>query len=301
MRPEYSNPQLPQEEINDSDRTPLRTFAVLAGGVVAVAVAAVLALAVAGGTLARHLPFETEVALMAPYTSELPSGAQEVERYLKGVAGRLIPGMALPAGMTVDLHYVDEPTVNAFATLGGHVVVFRGLLERVPDENVLAMVIAHEIGHVKHRHPITSLGRVVAIGAVVSLVSASAGDQIVGSVLGNSGMLTLLTFSRTQEEEADETAVAALVQSYGHAGGATDTFVMLAAVSGERGRAEPPKFLSTHPLSRERVERLARIVERSGWQRDGGRTPLPPAVRAEVEAAKSRDGTDKRRSSKGGS
>lgn len=290
MRPEYSNPQLPQE-VNDSDRTPLRTFAVLGGGIVAVTTAAVLVLALAGGTLARYLPFESEVGLMAPYAGELQPGAQEVERYLQGVAGRLIPAMALPAGMTIHVHYMDEPVVNAFATLGGHVVVFRGLIERVPDENVLAMVIAHEIGHVKHRHPIASLGRVVAVGAAVSLVSASAGNQIVGSVLGNSGMLTLLTFSRAQEEEADETAVAALARVYGHAGGATDTFTLLAAVAGERGRAEPPKLLSTHPLSQQRIDRLARIIGQGGWQRDGARSPLPAAVLAEIEAAKRNDKT----------
>lgn len=294
MRPEYSNPRLP-EEVNDSDRTPLRTFAILGGGVMAVTAAAVLVLALAGGTLARYLPFESEVALIAPYAEKFAPGSGEIDRYLQGLAARLVPAMALPEGMTISVHYMDEPVVNAFATLGGHVVVFRGLIERVPDENVLAMVIAHEIGHVKHRHPIASLGRVFAVGAAVSVVSTSAGNQIVGSVLGNSGMLTLLTFSRAQEEEADETAVAALARVYGHAGGATDTFTLLAAVAVERGRAEPPKLLSTHPLSRERIDRLARIVERSGWQRDGARSPLPSAVLADIEAAKRNERAGKRR------
>ena len=45
--------------------------------------------------------------------------------------------------MTV--HAVQDPTVNAFATLGGHVFVFTGLVDSLDSENGLAMVLAHEL------------------------------------------------------------------------------------------------------------------------------------------------------------
>ena len=61
------------------------------------------------------------------------------------------------------MHYDASDTVNAFATLGGHVVIYRGLLEKLPNENVVAMVVAHEIAHIKHRDPVAALGRGVAI------------------------------------------------------------------------------------------------------------------------------------------
>ncbi len=276
--PEYSNPELP-EEVNNSDRRPLRSFLALAGAALGIGVTAALLLAFLGDRLARHLPFETEVQLIQPYAAKYPATGHIAERYLQGVADRLAPQLGLPAGMAITVHYVDEPVINAFATLGGHVAVYRGLLDRMPDENTLAMVIAHEIAHVRHRHPVASLGRGIAFSAILAFVSAGAGSRAADSILGNAGMLTLLRFSRGQEEEADETAIAALAGTYGHAGGATGTFEVLRAAASERGRTEPPGFLNTHPLTQERIERLGELVRRGGWPADGDRTPIPDAVR----------------------
>ena len=75
------------------------------------------------------------------------------------------------------MHYDDDAVVNAFATLGGHIVVYQGLLEAVPDENALAMVLAHEIAHVRHRHPIVGLSRSAALGFALMLLGADSGAQ----------------------------------------------------------------------------------------------------------------------------
>ena len=286
---EYSNPRQPEDDVNVSDRKPLRSFLALAGAVALFCGAAAVAIAFVGGEFAHYLPYSTEKKLIEPYALRYPMREHVVENYLQALADRLAPGMALPEGMAVRVHYVDEPVVNAFATLGGHVAVYRGLLEKVPDENVLAMVLAHEIGHLRYRHPIRSLGRGVAFGAAISIFSAAAGGGVAEQVLGGSGMLTLLSFSRSQEEEADAVALAALVAAYGHAGGATGTFKLLQEASRERGRAEPPKILNTHPLTEDRIDRLADAIARGGHRADGPRTPLPEAVRAAV--AKKAKGT----------
>ncbi|MBI3041888.1 MAG: M48 family metalloprotease [Betaproteobacteria bacterium] len=285
---QFSNPELP-EEINNSDDKPLRSFFALAGSALLIGVVAAAALAFFAGTVARYLPYRTEVGLIERYAERFPPRDHPVEAYLQGIADRLVKGkdgaggMALPEGMTIRVHYVNEPVINAFATLGGHVAVFRGLLERVPDENVLAMVIAHEIAHAQHRHPIASLGRGVAFGAMLSIVSAAAGSSVVESTLGRSGMLTLLSFSRAQEEEADETGVAALVRAYEHAGGATETFKVLQRAAAERGHSEAPEFLSTHPVTQERIARLAATIDKNGWKTEGTRTPIPETVRVVME------------------
>jgi beta-barrel assembly-enhancing protease len=294
--PQFSNPRLP-DEVNNSDATPLRSFLGLLSAVVLAGAVAVAVIAVLSGELARHLPYELEAKLIAPYSSQYPPRTDVVEDYLQGIADRLVGGgegggMALPHGMSIRVHYVDQPVVNAFATLGGHVVVFRGLLDRMPDENVLAMIMAHEIAHVRHRHPIASLGRGLAFSAMISMVSASAGNSIAQATLGQSGLLTLLSFSRAQELEADASGIAALASRYGHVGGATETFSLLQHVAAERGRTEPPTFLNTHPVTQARVEALQAIVDRQSWKADGVRTPLPAAVRDVLERArnKSRSG-----------
>lgn len=280
--PEYSNPQLP-EEVNNSDARPLRSFFAMAAAVVALGAGAALVFAFLGGTLARYLPYEAEVSLIGPYAAQYPALDGPVEKYLQGVTDRLASRMRLPEGMKIQVHYVDDDVVNAFATLGGHVAMYRGLLQRVPDENALAMVLAHEVGHAQHRHPIASLGRGIAFSAALSLVSAGAGSSAAENILGQSGMLTLLTFSRAQEEEADASGLAALVAVYGHAGGATETFRVMSSAAQEKGRAEPPKFLSTHPVTRERIGRLEGLISQGGWKVDGERTPIPQAVREAIE------------------
>lgn len=50
------------------------------------------------------------------------------------------------------------------ATPGGHVIIYRGLLEKIPNENTLVMLLGHEIGHIKLRHPVKALGKGVVIG-----------------------------------------------------------------------------------------------------------------------------------------
>jgi predicted Zn-dependent protease len=278
---QYSNPELP-DEVNDSDTTPFLSFVVLAGSAVLIGAVVAAALAAFGGSLARYLPYAAEVRVIEPYAALYPPREHVVEAYLQHIADKLTGTgrMALPEGMSIRVHYVDEPVVNAFATLGGHVAVYRGLAERMHDENILAMVIAHEIAHAQHRHPIASLGRAVAFGTALSVVSSGIGSSVAESLLGQSGMLTLLSFSRAQEEEADETGAAALVKAYGHAGGATDTFSVLEEASAESGRVEPPEFASTHPVTQERMARLAAIISRNGWQTQGVRTPIPAAVSA---------------------
>lgn len=64
---------------------------------------------------------------------------------LRALAAKLAAVMSLPPGMDVTVHYADEKAVNAMATLGGNVVFYRGLLERLDSEDAVATVLAHEI------------------------------------------------------------------------------------------------------------------------------------------------------------
>ena len=257
----------------------------------AIAAALTGAFALLAQWLAPHVPFEYEKQLASRFASAVGAG-DEVESYLQDLAGRLAKAEQLPDGMTIKLHYRDEPVVNAFATLGGHVVIYRGLLKVLPDENSLAMVLAHEIAHIKHRHPVTALGRGLATAVVVSTISGAAGNSFAGRAMGEAGLLTHLGFTRAQEEQADATALAAVVALYGHAGGSGELFKLMRTAS-ERA-SEPPKLLSTHPQSEERTARLANLAQTRQWPSEGGRTPLPVAIRERLAAPGSQRKQDQR-------
>lgn len=53
--------------------------------------------------------------------------------------------------LPVTIEVVDVGVPNAFALPGGHILVLRGLIDKVETPEQLAGVIAHELGHVAHR------------------------------------------------------------------------------------------------------------------------------------------------------
>ncbi len=185
--------------------------------------------------------------------------------------------------MTISVHYLDDDTVNAFATLGGQVFIFRGLLRRVRSENALAMVMAHEIAHVKNRDPLRSMGRGVVIAAALAVIDASLGTRLAGDALGQAGLLTQLRFSRAQEGAADQAALAALAARYGGTAGFEGLFRILAAAHPGKG---PPGsgIYRSHPQIAARVAALEHQARSHGWSR-GRVTPLPPAFPAWLKAA----------------
>ncbi len=277
-KPDLSNPEIP-EGINASDEHPLKEFFWLLIGITVFAALVIGALSLSAGWLAQKIPFEYETQL-ADHFPDVESGdssneARIAER-LQGIADRLSVEQNLPEGMHITVHYSDSDVVNAFATLGGNIVIFRGLIEALPSEDALAMVIAHEIAHIKHRHPIRALGRGVTIGisfaAIFGMSGSSAGDRVLGEI----GLLTALSFSRTQERAADETALRALVNVYGHGNGAIELFDTFSEL--EQTRFSEPEVLRTHPQSLDRLAALNDQAEKKGWRMNGESLPMPQVL-----------------------
>jgi predicted Zn-dependent protease len=111
----------------------------------------------------------------------------------------------------------------------------------------------------------------VVIGLALGMVSAAVGDSVIETMLGDSGLLTMLHFSRRQESAADAEALAALAGYYGHVGGADRLFELLEAT---HGAARPPAFFSTHPVSADRIRALQALAAARGWK-PGKPRPLP--------------------------
>jgi predicted Zn-dependent protease len=238
-----------------------------------VCVVVIATLGLSADYLTKYIPFHYEEALFSEQAEQF-SGPHEYDRVLQPLANDIAAAMDLPDGMHIRVHYVDEDQVNASATLGGHVVIYRGLVEQLPHENALAMVLAHEIAHVKHRHPIRMLGRSVVVVLALMAIVGVQGDDLAASVMGDAGVLTLLTFSRAQESEADYTALETVARVYGHVAGATDLYDVLIEEQQRKG-IDAPVFLSTHPLTDDRISALRALQVKRGWDAAAPTTPLP--------------------------
>lgn len=266
----YENPDVPHD-VNVSREHPLAEFLRLAAGVALLVGVISIAAYVAAGRLARLVPFGFEERLagdavlgmvVPPVTS---NENQRVQKYLADLTSDLAASMQLPGDMTVRMHWMDADVPNAFATLGGHIVVTSGLYARMPSENALATVIAHEIGHVKFRDPISALAGSLTVTGLLALAS---GDlQSLAPQVAN---IVQLGYSRSAEARADQAAVDALRAYYGHAGGAADVFKVLARYQAEAGSVALPSFLSTHPTDAARIANLE--TEARDW--DAANSPL---------------------------
>lgn len=255
---EYSNPELP-EGINVTQTNHLKEFVVLTAGVIGVIVVIISILIFLIDNYADKIPFEAETSLPIEFVLNSQK-TEKLPQYLANVSESVIDSMSLSDGMTVTLHYINDDTVNAFATLGGHVFLHRGLLEKLRYEDELAMLIAHEVAHVKNRHPILSVSHGIAVGVVLALVNSSAGTSVIGDLLGQTSKLTLMQYSREFESKSDEDASESLIQIYGHAKGAIGLFEVFSA---EQANNESIEFFSTHPLNEKRMTQAMHLLEKT--------------------------------------
>jgi len=281
---EYINPEIP-EGINTTKEHPLKEFFILTIGVLGAIVIAVIILSLLAEKLAVYVPFSVEQQLIPDnFFTEIEENNNEAAIYLQGISDQLARQIELPEDMQFMIHYSDSSIENAYATLGGNIYIYQGLLDLLPNENAVAMVVAHEMSHVYHRHPIIAMGRGVVIGLLLSAISGLSGDMFVGQVVGDAGVLTLLTFNRDQEREADRTALEMLVKHYGHVEGADELFKLLH--DRQTDEYEPLLFLSTHPLSDERIVNIDKYANEMGWTLIGETTPLPDFMQTHKSSEK---------------
>lgn len=269
----YETPKIP-EGINTTATHPLKTFSILIVGLFVVLLVSAWLLGIGGGYLASKIPYEQEKRLAETY-QEVAAPQTELLVYLQQLADRVAVAMSLDESMKITIHYVAEPVDNAFATIGGNIFLYKGLLEKLPNENALSMLIAHEIAHVVNRDPIVSVGQNAAISMGMMLLLGSADKGI----LGSTGLLTQMNFSRDMESHADERGLTAVERLYGHVGGALGLYQVLESIS----HAEPlsqPEFFSTHPESDTRLKDLAGLIAKNEWQNKLEVTPLPDAFSA---------------------
>ena len=222
--------------------------------------------------LAEYIPFDYEISIAESFKFETDERNQ-VDDYLQNLADDIVKDMAMPEGMNITVHYVNQDVVNAMATLGGHIFIYRGLLEKLPHENALVMLLGHEIGHVKLRHPIKALGKGVVISLVFSALLGQSSDTA-STALINTSTLTLLGFSREQEEDADLEGLSATQYYFKHVQGADDLFNALLNEQDEQG-IYVPQIMSSHPDTRHRITLINQFSNIQQWSLNGSLKPLP--------------------------
>jgi predicted Zn-dependent protease len=155
--------------------------------------------------------------------------------------------------------FVDKEP-NAFALPGGKVGVYTGIFSVAKNQDQLAAVIAHEIGHVVSRHHEERITRQMqtqtGLGLISALLGARYGEGVAQTTSQLGGVaaqgLFVLPNSRTQESEADVVGQRLMAQAGFDPRAAVGLWQNMVAANGSR----PPQWLSTHPDPQSRLREM---------------------------------------------
>jgi predicted Zn-dependent protease len=180
-----------------------------------------------------------------------------------GSVGRKLTAHVQRRDLPYSFRVVNAVYANAYTFPGGSVAVTRGLLIDVADEAQLAALLGHELAHVNWRHTAQSITRAQLTQLALTGVTAYVGAEHekyarLASGLGNlGGTLLLASYSREHERQADDTGMDYMVKAGYDPRGMVDLMTLLMSMS----RSEPDRIqvlFSTHPVSRERHDAMAR-------------------------------------------
>jgi predicted Zn-dependent protease len=202
-----------------------------------------------GGEGAAFVPDGDERALWSGAEQEAAAVFKKVRvhddpaltEYLAGLAGRLVPeGARVAGGPDLRVSVVRDPTLNAFAWPDGRLVVHTGLLAAVESEAQLALILAREVAHVVRRHALGAArgGRAEAVPYQGAAPLSSMGAAILGTRARLATLAAITGYGRSEEDEADADALAAVAQGGWDASHATAVYEALGGSAVERGPVE---------------------------------------------------------------
>jgi predicted Zn-dependent protease len=158
----------------------------------------------------------------------------------------------------------DDKVVNAFATPGGYLYFYTGLIKNLDNEAQFAGVMSHEMAHAALRHSTKQLQLTYGLSILSDIVLGKESGSLTSMVKDLALGLGTLKFSRTHEYEADEYAVKYLYKTNYNAPSLADFFDKL---NSSKTSSWSPEFLSTHPDPGNRVEKIKEV-----WNSLGGKT-----------------------------
>jgi len=252
----------------------------------------VVVLALLGGCSTGFGPTSNQTAVQTPAKPEIsPATLREHQRILAAYGGSYDdPRLLIMLAQTVDrlgavsqrpdLKYdvtvLNSPSVNAFALPSGQLYVTRGLLALANDEAELASVLSHEMAHVIARHAAIREDQARQAALMNRVATDLLSDPQLGALALAKSKITLASFSRAQEFEADGIGVGIASRAGYDPYGAQRFLSSLGANAQLRAQSanidpRAPDFLSSHPATPERVSNAQNSARQIAGPAPGGR------------------------------
>ncbi len=176
---------------------------------------------------------------------------------VKRIGERILLHAEQRPGVPYSFKVLDLRDVNAVSLPGGPIYVFRGLLDLLgDDDDALAAVIGHELGHVNGRHAAKQVSQQLAANIGITLLLRGQAADI-ASVASD---LLSLSYSRDDEYEADRRGLSYSYKAGFDPRGLVRFFEKMQELE-KKGGSGAPELLRTHPLTKGRISRSEKIIE----------------------------------------
>ena len=217
-----------------------------------------------GRTQTITLSPEQEIAIglqSAPQMAQQHGGLYANQSYqdlVDKVGGKLVNNsVAKQTPYEYDFHLLaDEKSINAFALPGGQVFITYALFSQLENEDQLAGVLGHEIGHVLGKHSNERISEANFWKTIT--MGASVGADL-GGFAQSIGQNTLLSNGRDDELESDDLGVKFMIEAGYNPEEMIDVMEILKAAAGPN---RAPEMQSTHPDPENRIEHIREAIEK---------------------------------------
>lgn len=188
---------------------------------------------------------------------------EPIRSYLQGIVDNIVaaPTIKYRGTFTYKVTVIDDPkTINAFATPGGYIYVYTGLLKFLDNEAALAGVLGHEVAHAEQRHGTQHMTKAMGLEMILAIALGNNPGQLAQTVGNAAGFVAMMKNSRDDETESDNLSFEYL-RSTPYWPGAITLFFDKMAGDGVTGRASTlEQWTSTHPMPQDRVDNVKRLI-----------------------------------------
>lgn len=222
---------------------------------------------ITGETQRVSLTPEQEIALglqSAPQMAQQHGGLhpdQEAQDFVDMVGEKLVlNSVAKETQYQYDFHLLrDDQVVNAFALPGGQIFITAALFGRLQNEDQLAGVLGHEIGHVVARHSAERIAKQELTQGLTGAAVVAAGDYNTAQAAQMIANLISMKYGRDQELESDDLGVRFMLEAGYDPVHLIEVMEILKQASGGR---KVPEFQSTHPDPENRKEKIEAAIRK---------------------------------------
>lgn len=207
-----------------------------------------------------------EIALglqAAPQMAQQHGGLYPNENYqafVDQVGNRLVNNsVAKETGYQYDFHLLaDSQTINAFALPGGQIFITYALFSKLENEDQLAGVLGHEIGHVVGRHPAERMSKHELTQGIINGVAVGFDPNTAQGAAAIAQMVNM-SYGRDDELQSDDLGVRFMLKANYNPEEMIGVMEILKAAAGPNRQ---PERMSTHPDPENRIEKIREAIKK---------------------------------------